>query len=127
MQFYTIALPLLNSSFWEKRQTIKFHRCLKKRLFKGFVVFLLVTEKKWKFSSEILNLTKLICKFISLFMFHLKIFLHRITFFLDILFQNQRTVANCDEENIYWFSKLNLRGPVNYREWRAGISMIFKT
>ena len=47
---------------------------------------------------------------------------------MDILFQNQRTVANCDEENIYWFhGKLNLRGPVNYREWRAGISMIFKT
>ena len=60
-------------------------------------------------------------------MFHLKIFLHRITFFMDILFQNQRTVANCDEKNIYWFSMLNLRGPVNYREWRAGISMIFKT
>jgi len=42
-------------------------------------------------------------------MFHLKLFLHRLTFFMDILFQNQeRTVANCDEKNIYWFSMLNL-------------------
>ena len=74
--------------------------------------FYWLQKKKWKFSSEILNLTKLICKFISLFMFHLKIFLHRITFFMDILFQNHRTVAHCDEKNIYWFgfSMLNLRG-----------------
>ena len=43
-------------------------------------------------------------------MFHLNLILHRITFFMDILFQNQRTVANCDEKNIYWFSMFNLKG-----------------
>ena len=41
----------------------------------------------------------------------MKLFLHRLTFFMDILFQNQeRTVANCDENNIYWFNMLNLKG-----------------